>query len=175
MSSGESEARALNLATWGDRILAYVIDVLIIGAVLGAIRSALLVPGTFGNTLPPYIPWSSAGFDGVIYLTYFTLTDYAHGRSLGKALMRLRVTGLRGQRISLGQSLIESFGKAFFPLNFFDLLLGFTLLSSRQRLFSYLAGTIVTKSIGPFESSNVKEDSHLIFYPGSSSCQQSLS
>ncbi len=140
----------LDLATWGDRILAYIIDIVILGAVVAVVKGIINVPAIissmFGNPIPYFVPWSSPGLDGLVYFVYFVWMDYTYGQSIGKMVMRARVTGLEGQRLTLEQALLESFGKSFFPINFLDVVLGWIFYTGKnQRLFTYLARTIVIR------------------------------
>jgi len=143
-------ATVFDLANWGDRVLAYIIDIVILGAVIAVVKGIINIPaiisGMFGGSVPYYVPWSSPGLDGLIYFVYFVWMDYTYGQSLGKMVMRIRVTGLQGQRLTVEQALLESFGKSFFPLNFLDVILGWVFYTAKnQRLFTYLARTIVIR------------------------------
>jgi len=139
------------LATWGDRIIAYIIDIVILGAVIAVVKGIINIPailsGMFGGSVPYYVPWSSPWLDGLIYFVYFVWMDYNYGQSLGKMVIRIRVAGLQGQQLTIEQALLESFGKSFFPLNFLDVILGWILYTAKnQRVFTYLAKTIVIRN-----------------------------
>ena len=73
------------------------------------------------------------------------LMEGIYGSKLGKMLMRLKVTKLDGEPIDMAQAALESVGKAFLlPL---DLILGWIFHPrKRQRIFSYLSGTIVLRA-----------------------------
>jgi uncharacterized RDD family membrane protein YckC len=142
--------KVFDLATWGDRVLAYIIDIVILGAVVAVVKGIINVPAIlsnmFGSPVPYFVPWSSPWLDGLVYFVYFVWMDYSYGQSLGKMVMRARVTGLEGQHLTLEQALLESFGKSFFPLNFLDVILGWIFYTGKnQRLFTYLARTIVIR------------------------------
>jgi uncharacterized RDD family membrane protein YckC len=72
------------------------------------------------------------------------LMEGLYGQSLGKMIMKLKVTRLDGKPTNLTQAAIQSVGKAFLlPL---DCILGWILYpTKRQRLFNYLSETIVTR------------------------------
>jgi uncharacterized RDD family membrane protein YckC len=138
----------LKLAFWGERFVAWLIDIAIIDF-------ALLVLGVvffWGNPLSLLnngvgIWWSglfNVSSSGVIFFLYWLFMDGAYGRSIGKMVMRLRVTRLDGKPITFVQSAIESVGKAFLlPL---DVLLGWILYPKRrQRIFNYLSETVVIR------------------------------
>ena len=78
------------------------------------------------------------------YWTYFESTG---GQSIGKRLLHLKTTDLRGKDIDIKTAVIESFGKAFLlPL---DVLLGWIFTNDkRQRIFNRASNTIVIKLKG---------------------------
>jgi uncharacterized RDD family membrane protein YckC len=139
--------RVINLAGWGDRILAYIIDIILAGIVLGIIKAIIYIPSyaVSGMTgVPNYVPWSNFGIDNLFWFVYFTFMDLTYGQSIGKMVMKIRVTNLNGGPIDITQAAIEAFGKAFLlPL---DVILGLIFTPQKsQRIFTYLAKTIVTK------------------------------
>ena len=144
-AAGSSAALGLKIAYWGERFVAWLIDVIIIGIVVGLL--GLLTWFGFGSfswwsgwpSWMPFFNWS-----GIVYFLYWFLLDGAYGQSLGKMIMHLSVVRLDGSRINMGQAALESVGKAFIlPL---DLLLGWILYPRRrQRLFNYVSETIVIR------------------------------
>ncbi len=137
----------LRLALWGERFVAWLIDAIILGIILGAL--SLFTWFSVGNftwwaNWPGWVPFFNFNVGGVIYFVYWMLMDGAYGQSLGKMVMHLRVTRLDGNSINMGQAALESAGKAFFlPL---DVLLGWIFYPRRkQRIFSYLAETVVIR------------------------------
>lgn len=125
--------KKLKLASWGKRIIAWFIDILIINAIIGFLPfNFLLIPG-------PSIP----GFSiySLVFVIYWTLLEGRSGQSIGKMVLNLRVTTEQGKKIDYTKALIESVGKAFLlPL---DCLIGWIGLDNRQRLFNKLSNTIV--------------------------------
>ncbi len=139
--------RVINLAGWGDRILAYIIDIILAGIVLGIIKGIIFIPSWFVGGMmgvPNYVPWSSFGFDNLFWFVYFLFMDLTYGQSIGKMVMKIRVTNMDGGPIDLTQAAIEAFGKAFLlPL---DVILGWIFTNQRsQRIFAFLAKTLVVK------------------------------
>ena len=140
----------LKLAFWWERFVAWLIDIVIIGIVTSILSLFNLLAGSpFNFTLVPGWPdWLSIFFslnlNGVILLFYWTFMESMYGQSLGKMIMRLKVTRLDGSPTGVTRAVVESFGKAFLlPL---DLLLGWIISPRRrQRVFNILSETIVTK------------------------------
>ena len=123
----------IDLAGWGDRFIAYIIDAIIVGAVASLVKTLIMLPSYF---------W--AGMMGYSGLRWVPWMDLSFGQSVGKMVMKIRVTNLDGGRINLTQAAIEVFGKAFLlPL---DVIIGWFFLGEKsQRLFTFLAQTIVVK------------------------------
>ena len=67
-----------------------------------------------------------------------------YGQSIGKMVMKIRVTQLGGARTDLVHAAIGSIGKAFLlPI---DCIVGWIMYpTKKQRLFNYLSETIVVK------------------------------
>jgi len=141
-------APQFNLAFWGERFLAWLVDVVVLAIVMAPI-SLLARLGWPGVTIVPgspfWIPFFNFGLSNLVYFLYWMLMEGTYGRSLGKMLLRLKVTRLDGRSIDMGQAALESVGKAFLlPI---DLILGWILHPrKRQRIFNYLSGTIVIRA-----------------------------
>jgi len=82
----------------GERLVARLIDFVLVGAVGWFLFSALLGLGTF----------LTAFFVGCMTLAYFTLLEAYTGRTLGKLALRLRVLGHKGARPTLEQALFRN-------------------------------------------------------------------
>jgi uncharacterized RDD family membrane protein YckC len=137
----------LKLAFWGERFVAWLIDVIILGVFIAVIELSMRIswPGyTWVPYFPRWIPFVDFGLSNLVYFMYWTLMDGLYGQSVGKMLMGIRVASLNDQQPSVGQSALESVGKAYLlPL---DCILGWALYPrKRQRMFNYLSGTIVVE------------------------------
>ncbi len=137
-------ASGLKLAFWGERFVAWLIDVIIIGLIVGFLNLfSWFAIGSFAGW-PSWVPFFNFNAGGVIYFLYWLFMDGAYGQSLGKMVMRLRIVRLNGGKMNMGQSALESVGKAFLlPI---DAILGWILYpGSRQRLFNRLSDTVVIR------------------------------
>jgi uncharacterized RDD family membrane protein YckC len=136
------------LAYWGERFVAWLIDIILLSIIVWLIRVFVWAawPGyTWTPALPGWFPFSDFGTSNLTYFLYWMVTEGIYGQSIGKSIMRIKVVKLNGEHINMGQAALESVGKAFILL--IDLIVGWILyLSERQRLFSHLAGTIVVRS-----------------------------
>ncbi len=139
----------LILATWGERLVAYIIDTMLLGLVLAwfTLPGLRLIPIVIGGDMLNWIPFVDFGFRNVIYFVYWFFMEQTYGQSLGKMVMKIEVTDLDGGRLDMNQAAIQALGKAFLlPL---DLILGWVMYpSSQQRLFNNLSKTVVVKKQG---------------------------
>ena len=133
-------AAGLELAYWGERFVAWIIDaaiIFVIEFILG-----FFVPLNWWSGWPFWIPFFN--LNGVLFFLYWMFMDGSYGQSFGKMVMRLKVKRLDGSQIGLGAAAVESVGKAFLlPI---DVLIGWILYPKRrQRLFNYISETIVVR------------------------------
>lgn len=134
--------RTIHIASWDDRFLAWLVDVLLVGAVLSGLGEVAgvfsLVTGSLSVTTP------FAGLNGLALFAYWTVLEGRQGQSAGKMVMDVAVRDERGDLIDYGTAAIESFGKAFLlPL---DCLIGWLAYEEEGlRLFNRLSSTIVVE------------------------------
>ena len=127
----------LMLASSGERILAWLID----GIIVGFVVSALSFPVMF---FPFHAPFLNISLNSIALFLYWTYTEGTTGQSIGKKVMKIRVSDLDGEPIDMSKSMYQSFGKAFLlPL---DVIVGLIAYQDKdQRLFNHLSETIVVK------------------------------
>ena len=129
------------LVTWGDRVIAYIIDIMILGMVL-----SVFSPLFWGTGSSWIIPFVNLGGRSIVYFFYWTVMEGMYGQSLGKMVMKMEVAHIDGGEIDYGSAAIQAVGKAFLlPL---DLILGLVLYPQRdQRLFNKISETVVVKKL----------------------------
>jgi uncharacterized RDD family membrane protein YckC len=173
----ESEGRRrLYLASWGERLAAWLIDLVLVGSASLMIWLAFryLLPGAwwYWPRRPPQPRYSIIFILTPFWLTrplligemlaasllfYWAVTEGVWGQSLGKRLLGLRVVDLEGNKAGLLKSLIESFGKVFLlPLDVAVSLVIPECRERRQRLLNYLSGTIVIRIRGKPPATDVE-------------------
>lgn len=130
------------LASWGERVIAYIIDMIFLGVVL-----SLFSPLSWGSGVSWSIPFMNLGGRSIIHFLYWTIMEGNYGQSLGKMVMKIEVAHEDGGSIDYGRAAIQSVGKAFLlPV---DLILGWILYPQReQRLFNKISETVVVKKYG---------------------------
>jgi uncharacterized RDD family membrane protein YckC len=128
----------LVLASTGERILAWLMD----GILIGLVVSIIAFPGIF---FPFHTPFMNLSLNSIALFLYWTYTEGTTGQSIGKKLMNIKVTDLDGESIDISKSMYQAFGKAFLlPL---DVIIGLIAYSDEeQRLFNHLSDTIVVKA-----------------------------
>src|ERR671919_2742024 len=149
----KKKPRQIILANWGDRLLAWIVDFILVSIALAVLFAAITIPiwffqyddemtaaRAYQNVQPLHYIISSLAFFG--YWTYFESTS---GQSIGKRLLKIKTIDLSGDKIDIKSAAIESFGKAFLlPI---DVILGWIFTNNkRQRIFSRISNTIVIKS-----------------------------
>ena len=134
----------LVLASWGERLFAYLIDL----AILLVLTSWMVwprcewIPHSIGSSIPRWMPYGDFGFRTLIFFLYWAILEGLYGQSVGKKMIGIKTTRLDGSPAGFSKAAIESIGKAFLaPI---DLVVGLILYGD-ERLFSRLSGTIVVK------------------------------
>lgn len=135
--------RTLYIAFWDDRVIAWFVDVLLVGAILSGIGEAAGVFSIVTGSIS--LSGSFAGLNGLGLFVYWTALEGYQGQSAGKLVVDIAVTDERGDPIGYGAAAIESFGKAFLlPL---DVIIGVLAYEEEGlRLFNRLSGTIVVET-----------------------------
>ena len=109
----------------GDRLVAFIIDMIFIGIISRLIVSAIefAITGSFQF-------WKTEGFETIIMLIYFGIGDY-NSQTIGKAIMKLKVVDERTfGPITSGQAFLHIIGKVFFlPL---DVILAMFIIESEE-------------------------------------------
>lgn len=138
------------LANWGRRIIAWFVDYVIIILMLAYFQLETVETRIFPAALLPNAPgtdisvWSPLSI--LIFLLYFTFSEWYFGRSIGQLLLNVRIVDVHGAAVSLRASAIQSVGKSNPLFLLFDCLIGQAYRPSRerrQRLFNRISNTIV--------------------------------
>ncbi|MEX0863235.1 RDD family protein [Nitrosopumilus sp.] len=133
------------IAKWTDRILAWLIDFIIISSI-----STMMIFVLFGSI---YYEFEEEGFwiesiqyipTSLLFFGYWTILEYKTGQTIGKKILNLKITNMKGGNPDLKSIVISSFGKSFLlPL---DVILGWILTNKkRQRIFNKLGDTLIVK------------------------------
>jgi uncharacterized RDD family membrane protein YckC len=137
---GTSLTTRLEIADWGTRFVAWLIDIIILGLILGWVT----LPGYVLVPQLRWVPFIDLGTKNLIHFLYWMFMEGLYGQSLGKMVMKIKLTKLDGRPIDLPSAAIQSIGKAFLlPI---DVIIGLIFYENKkQRLFNYLSETLVVK------------------------------
>ena len=128
-----------NLAIFGTRFVAWIIDLVIVGVLVFILN----LPGI---VVFRGIPFATVGSREVIMFLYWTIMEGYAGQSIGKRVTHIKVAKIDGSQPSYWEAAIESVGKAFLlPV---DVLVGWLIPAAQakqQRLFNMLSETVVTR------------------------------
>ncbi|HEU4605183.1 MAG TPA: RDD family protein [Nitrososphaera sp.] len=136
------------LAGWGERFLAWLIDFIIVNVALWAVFTAIAIPFWFAGAPERWLSGPDGpvrwGVTSLVFFAYWIYFETTTGQSLGKMALKIRTTGLAGNKVDARSAAIQSFGKAFLlPI---DVILGWIFTNDkRQRIFSRAGSTIVVK------------------------------
>jgi uncharacterized RDD family membrane protein YckC len=147
---------------WVRRLVAVVIDALVVGALLALIFVLVWVPFAIGAALAggrvafldlPFF-FSPFGFfftfpfvAGALYLLHFAFAESRYGVTLGKCLMGLRVETVSGGDVPLDKAFIRNLSKLHWLLLLLDVIVGLaTPGDARQKFTDRFAGTRVVST-----------------------------
>lgn len=132
---------------WIGRVVAFVIDAIIVGIVLLIITLALAIPflvvGGFAAVGMLFTGVFSI-VSGIVLVFYFAVAEVVTGASIGKHIMGLKVTTTSGQKPTFAQTLLRNISKVYWLLLLLDVVVG--LATSRgytQKLSDRYIGTDV--------------------------------
>jgi uncharacterized RDD family membrane protein YckC len=155
-----SAARPLAYAGFWLRLVAWIIDYIIINIALSFITLPLMATGSLRGWMihPPQSPEELAAFFSSVlklfilalafnWLYFALLESSAWQATIGKKTLGLEVTDLAGQRISFARATGRYFGKIISAMIFMVgfIMAGFT--AQKQALHDMMAGTLVMRKI----------------------------
>ena len=107
----------ITLASWSRRFLAWILDFIIVSIGLGILFALISIPfwfdynvGRASKSLEPFHYLISS----FVFFAYWTYCESKTGQSIGKNILKIKITDLSGKRIDIQSAAIESFGKAFY-------------------------------------------------------------
>jgi uncharacterized RDD family membrane protein YckC len=159
-ASQPTPVRRVALAGFWARLLAFLIDTVIVFAIMSPILGDLFIrnlgPGLTVQRIQSFLAGSSSQafatqllFEVARALYYTAFESSRWQASPGKRMLGLYVTDLRGQRLTLGRAAARAFGKLISESTF---LIGFLMAAFTQRkqaLHDLIAGCLVLKRTEP--------------------------
>lgn len=137
-----------DLTQWIYRVIAYIIDSIIIGIPAAIIYFIVILASVAADPfIVVYGGWLLLPFVfGIIQFLYFMILDTAWGGTIGKRLLGLQVQMVNGGKIPYDKSFIRNISKIYGLFLFLDWLIGVvTAGDKRQKFTDRYAGTIVVQ------------------------------
>ncbi len=128
---------------WAKRLVAFVIDAIIVGVAIAVITAAMAFSAFFSGPLTIdrlfssfWIAGVSSAVSGLVLVLYFTIAETAYGATVGKSILRLKVTTDEGGMPSLGTSFIRNISKIYWVLLLLDVVVGLAMETGYKKKFS---------------------------------------
>ena len=130
---------------WIKRLIAYIIDSIIVGAAAAILFAIALFPMFIGNPFAFVNVFSFPFAMGLLYILYFPIAETMYGATMGKRLLSLKVVTKTGGKPSFGQAFIRNISKIHQVLLLLDLIGGLiTSTDLHQKYTDRIANTTVT-------------------------------
>ena len=147
-----------DLGHWVLRVIAWIIDSIILGIIAFILVLFLLVPFLFvGAFAGFYAAWGYVLIVpfalGLLSVLYFLYAEVNWGGTLGKRILGLRVQTVKGGKITYSQSFVRNISKIFWVFLLLDWLIGIATPGDRRQKYSdRMAGTVVVQANQAFAS-----------------------
>jgi len=143
--STESSSQ-IDLNHWLLRLVAYIIDSIIVGIVAYIIFFFVIIAAISSGVWPWYASvFALPFFFGILEVLYFAFMDAYYGATLGKRFLGLQVQNVNGSRATLDQAFIRNISKIFWLFLLLDWIVGVAThgKDQRQKYTDRIAGTTV--------------------------------
>jgi uncharacterized RDD family membrane protein YckC len=155
MATGSSSE--LDMGHWLLRLIALIIDGVILFIIIMILFFALFIPLLFTGALLGL--WASWGYVlvvpfalGILMVLYFLVLEVYWGGTVGKRIMGLHVQTVSGAGVNFGQAFIRNISKIFWVFLLIDWLIAVATPGAdrRQKYTDRIAGTTVVSLRQPF-------------------------
>ena len=158
---GTETTQQLDFGHWVLRLVALIIDSIILYVVAWIILSFLLVPLLFSGALF----WLGFGnwlilplIAGILEVLYFVFFEVSMGATLGKKILGLQVQMLNGAKVTFDKAIIRNISKIFPLFLLLDWIIAVVTPTAgtdqRQKYSDRIAGTTVVQASQPFASTS---------------------
>lgn len=124
---------------WFRRLVAFVIDAIIVDVAIAIIAFVLAVPFIFIGGVALVASLFAGVFSvasGIGLVFYFAITEVATGASFGKHVMGLRVRTTAGRAPNFAETLVRNISKVFWVLLLLDVVVGLATSKGYTQKFS---------------------------------------
>jgi len=130
---------------WIKRVIAYIIDSIIVGVATAILLAIALFPIFIGNPAAFFNIFSFPFAMGLIYILYFPIAETMYGATIGKSLLGLKVVTRTGGKLSFEKAFIRNISKIHGVLLLLDLIGGLiTSTDLHQKYTDRIANTTVS-------------------------------
>ena len=152
---GTNNTGQLDLSHWALRLVAFIVDSIIILIPTYIIWFAITIAVIFTGFFFIYGFWLIYFFlFGILEVLYFTILDTAWGGTVGKRVLGLRVQMVNGGKVDFGKAFIRNISKIYPLFVFLDWLVAVVTPGTdrRQKYTDRIAGTTVVQVKQAFQS-----------------------
>lgn len=124
---------------WVQRLVAFIIDAIIVYAVLAIITLAIAIPFLFTGAFGVFGFLFGGVFTvlwGLIFVLYFTVAESTSGASIGKRIFKLRVVSKTGAYPNFVEAFVRNVSKIYWLLLLLDVIIGLALSKGYQEKYS---------------------------------------
>ena len=134
---------------WVERLVAIIIDFIIVYVVLGIITVLISIPafltgglGVFGAVIGGLaLLW------GLVFVLYNAAMETSSGASIGKRIFHLKVTSKTGGNPTFGESFVRNISKIYWLLLLLDVVVGLAITKDYHQKYSdHFMGTTVVRT-----------------------------
>jgi uncharacterized RDD family membrane protein YckC len=157
LNMGTENTPQIDVGHWVLRIIALIIDSIILGIVAWILVSFVLVSLLFTGAF--YSVWLGYGnillfpfILGILEVLYFVILEVAWGGTIGKRLLGLTVQMTNGNKVTLDKSFIRNISKIYWLLLLLDWIVALVTPGAdrRQKYTDRIAGTTVVQTSQAF-------------------------
>jgi uncharacterized RDD family membrane protein YckC len=131
---------------WIQRLFAFVIDAIIVYAVLVILTVLIALPALFTGGLGIFTAFFS-GISivwGIVFVLYFAFMESTYGSSIGKRIFSLKVVSKTNARPNFAEAFIRNLSKIYWILLLLDVIIGLAISRGYQQKYSdHFMGTTV--------------------------------
>ncbi len=134
---------------WISRLVAYLIDAVIVYVILAILTAIIALPGLFAGGLALFgaLFGGVALLWGIVFVLYFAFAESWYGASFGKRIMGLKVLSKTNERPRFGEAFIRNISKIHPLLVLLDVIVGLAISKGYQQKYSdHFIGTTVTRA-----------------------------
>lgn len=162
---GTGSTQQIDVGHWILRLIAIIIDSIILGIVAWILSTFVLVSLLFSGAA--YSVWLGYGnililplILGILEVLYFVILEVAWGGTIGKRLLGLKVQMTNGSKITLDKAFIRNISKIYWLLLLLDWIIAFVTPGDdrRQKYTDRIAGTTVVQVSQAFIASSPPSD-----------------